>query len=142
MNDPNYFEHIDRNASKEHFLHLIQVAKSDGVVDKSELEMLHRMGTHLGFTIADIDQLVQGKDLKVYTPPLELEKKFHQIYDVVSMALADGMLYKNEIAMIKKLASASAFNEADTDRVVNLLVNGIKYNKTEEELFQTFKGMQ
>ena len=138
----NYFDHHDKKASKEHFLHLIQVANADGVIDKSELEMLHRMGIHLGLTIAEIDSLIQTKDLKIFTPPYELERRFHQLYDVVAMALADGVLYKNEISMIKRLAVASSFNEADTDRLINLLINGIKYEKSEDELFNAFKQMK
>lgn len=138
----NYFDHHDKKASKEHFLHLIQVASADGVVDKTELEMLHKMGTHLGLTVAEINDLIQKKDLRAYIPPYELEKRFHQLYDIVAMALSDGVLYKNEINMIKKFAIASSFDESNTDRLVNLLVNGIKYDKKEEELFQAYKQMK
>ncbi len=138
----NYFDHHDKKASKEHFLHLIQVASADGVVDKAELEMLHKMGSHLGLTVAEINDLIQQKKLRTYIPPYELEKRFHQLYDVVAMALADGVLFKNEISMIKRLAIALSFNEVDTDRLVNLLINGIKYDKKEEELFQAYKQMK
>lgn len=138
----NYFDHHDKKASKEHFLHLIQVASSDGVIDKSESDLLHRMGKHLGFTDPEIDELIQKKDSKIYNPPYEMEKRFSQLYDIVAMALADGVLYKNEIQMIKKLAIASSFNEVDTDHLVNLLVNGIKYGKSEEELLSAFKKMK
>lgn len=142
MSTLNYFDHHDKKSSKEHFLHLVQVANADGVIDKSESEMLHRMGKHLGLTDPEVDDLISKKDSKTYTPPYELEKRFHQLFDVVAMALADGMLYKNEITMIKKLAIASSFNEADTDKLVNLLVNGVKYNKSEEELFKAFKQIK
>lgn len=135
----NYFDHHDKQASKEHFLQLIQVASADGVVDKAELEFLHRMGKNLGFTEPEIDNLLQSKDSKIYTPPYELEKRFHQLYDVVAMALADGVLFKNEMQMIKKLAAASGFNDHDSEHIINLLINGIKYEKTEEELFKTFQ---
>ena len=138
----NYFDHHDKKASKEHFLHLIQVANADGVIDKSESEMLHKMGIHLGLTDPEIDELIQNKDSKAYIPPYDLEKRFHQLYDVVAMALADGVLYKNEIRMIKSLAIASSFNELETDRLLNLLINGIKYNKTEQELLNAFKQMK
>ena len=138
----NYFDHHDKKASKEHFLHLIQVANADGVVDKSELELLHRMGKHLGLTDPEIDDLIQKRDPKTFSPPYDLEKRFHQLYDVVAMALVDGVLFNHEINMIKRLAIASSFNEADTDRLVNLLINGIKYGKKEDELFQAFKQMK
>jgi uncharacterized tellurite resistance protein B-like protein len=138
MTTLNYFDHHDKKASKEHFRHLIQVANADGVIDKSEAELLHRMGKHLGLTDPEIDELIQDKDSKAYIPPYDLQSRFHQLYDVVAMALADGVLYKNEVKMIKSLAIASSFNEADTDRLINLLINGIKYDKTEEELFEAF----
>jgi uncharacterized tellurite resistance protein B-like protein len=142
MTTLNYFDHHDRKASKEHFLHLIQVANADGVIDKSESEMLHRMGKHLGLTDPEIDQLILNKDSHAYIPPYDLEKRFHQLYDVVAMAMADGVMYKNEIRMIRSLAIASSFNEADTDRLLNLLINGLKYNKTEEELLKAYKEMK
>lgn len=135
----NYFDNYDKKASKEHFLQLIQVASADGVVDKSELELLHRMGKNLGLTEPEIDNLLQSKDSKIYTPPYELEKRFHQLYDVVAMTLADGMVFKNEMQMIKKFAVASGFNDNDSEHIINLLINGIKYKKSEEELFISFK---
>lgn len=135
----NYFDHHDKKASKEHFLHLIQVANADGVIDRKESELLHRVGKRLGFTDPEIDELIQKHDSKIYTPPYELEERFHQLYDVVAMAMADGVLFTNEINMIKRLAIASSFSDADTEKLLNLIVNGIKQNRSEEELFQTFK---
>ena len=135
----NYFDHHDRRESKEHFLQLVQVASADGVIDKSENEFLHRMGNHLGFTDPEIDELILKKETKSYVPPYELKKRFHRLYDVVAMALADGVLYTNEINMLKKLAVASGFNNNDIDQLINLLINGIKYGKNEDDLLKAFK---
>jgi len=142
MSIVNYFDHHDRKASKEHFLHLVQVANADGVIDKAESTLLHRIGKRLGFTDPEIDELIQKKDAKIFTPPYELEKRFHQLYDVVAMALADGVLFEPEIRMIKKLAIASAFDDKDTEQLVNLLINGINYGKSEEQLFVEFNKMK
>ncbi|HCT31309.1 MAG TPA: hypothetical protein DIW31_11405 [Bacteroidales bacterium] len=135
----NYFDHHDKKASKEHFMHLIQVANADGVVDKSESDLLHRVGKRLGFTDPEIDMLIEKRDSKLYTPPFDLEERFHQLYDIVAMALADGIMFTSEVKIFKRLAIASNFNDEDTDRLLNLLVNGIKQNKSEDELFKTFK---
>lgn len=136
----NYFDHHDRKAAKEHFLHLIQVANADGVVDEPELKMLHKVGKNLGLTDPEIDSMIESKESKVFNPPYELEKRFHILYDVVAMALADGVLYESEKKLIRKLAIASSFNEADIEHLVNLLINGIKYGKKESELLDTFKS--
>ncbi len=138
----NYFDHPERKASKEHFLHLIQVAKADSVIDKSELEMLHRVGRKLGFTDPEIDELIASKESKIYTPPYEMEKKFNQLYEVVAMALADGILYSNEEKLIRKLAINSSFNETEAEHLTNLLVNGIKLGKSKDELYLSFKQIK
>jgi uncharacterized tellurite resistance protein B-like protein len=138
----NYFDQNDKKASKEHFMYLIQVANADGVIDKSESELLHRMGQHLGFTDPEIDDYIQKKDSITSHPPIELDRRFHMLYDVVAMALADGVLYKSEISMIKRFAVASSFSDKDTERVVNLLINGIKYGKSEEDLFNAFTAIK
>lgn len=135
----NYFDHHDRKAGKEHFLHLIQVAKADGVIDKMELDMLHKMGKRLGLTDPEIDELIDKKDSKTFIPPYSLEDRFHQLYDVVAMALADGVMFSNEIKMFKRLAVASNFDDNDAEKLLNLLVNGIKQNKSEDELFHIYK---
>lgn len=135
----NYFDHHDRKAGKEHFLHLIQVAKADGVVDKTEMDMLHKMGKRLGLTDPEIDELIDKNDFKTFIPPYSLEDRFHQLYDVVAMALADGLMFTNEIKMFKRLAVASNFDDNDAERLLNLLVNGIKQNKSEDELFHVYK---
>lgn len=138
----NYFDNNDKKESKEHFLFLIRVARADGVIDKSESKLLYRIGKRLGFTDPELDDLIQSKESKIYSPPYALEERFHLLYNVVAMALSDGILYDSEIRMIKLLAIASSFNDKDTERVINLLVNGIKYNKGEEELFKAFKEMK
>lgn len=135
----NYFDHHDRKAGKEHFLHLIQVAKADGVIDKTEMDMLHKMGKRLGLTDPEIDELIDKKDSKTFIPPYSLEDRFHQLYDVVAMALADGVMFTNEIKMFKRLAVASDFDDKDAEKLLNLLVNGIKQNKSEDELFHIYK---
>ncbi len=135
----NYFDHHDRKAGKEHFLHLIQVATADGVMDRMELDMLHKMGKRLGLTDPEIDELIDKKDSKIFIPPYSMEDRFHQLYDVVAMALADGVMFTNEIKMFKRLAVASNFDEKEAEKLLNLLVNGIKQNKSEDELFHIYK---
>lgn len=135
----NYFDHHDRKAGKEHFLHLIQVANADGVIDRTELDMLHKMGKRLGLTDPEIDELINKKDSKTFVPPYSLEDRFHQLYDVVAMALADGVMFTNEIKMFKRLAVASNFDDKEAEKLLNLLVNGIKQNKSEDELFHIYK---
>jgi len=142
MSIVNYFDSFDRKAGKVHFQYLANVARADGFIGESELKLLNRIGKRIGLTDPEIEELLQSKEVKIYTPPYELDKRFHLLFNVVLMSLADGILSKSEIQMIEKLAVASSFNDKDSVKLVNLLINGIKYGKKEEELFQTFKQMK
>ena len=135
----NYFDHHDRKGSKEHFINLVQAASVDGVIDTSESNLLHRIGRRLGFTVPEIDKMIENRETKIFTPPYELEKRCHQLYDIVAMALADGVLDASEIRLIKRLAIASYFNESEVDSLITMLVNGIEKGKDEDDLFQEFK---
>lgn len=140
MSIVNYFDHHDRKASKEHYLNLVQMASADGVIDPSELELLHRIGKRLGFTDPEIDDLIGTKASKHPNPSYSLEKRFHELYDIVAMALADGVLHKAEINLIKRFATALAFKSNEIDRIMEMLIAGINSGKTEEEMFSLFKA--
>lgn len=45
-----HFDHPDKKQDKEHFIHLIQVALADGIIEDLELKMLTRLGKNMGFT--------------------------------------------------------------------------------------------
>lgn len=45
-----HFDHPDKKQDKEHFIHLIQVALADGIIEDIELKMLTRLGKNMGFT--------------------------------------------------------------------------------------------
>ena len=138
----SYFDNYDMKARKEHFLHLVQVANSDGVIDKTELKLLYTIGKKLGLTDPEIDELLKSKESKIFSPPYELDRRFHRLYNIVAMALADGVLYQHELSLIKRFAAACSFNDADSEKVINLLVNGIKYGKNWEELFVEFQKIK
>jgi uncharacterized tellurite resistance protein B-like protein len=101
--------------------------------------MLNRMGSKLGLTQTEIDDLLKGSDQSAYIPPYELSKRFEQLYDVIKMVYADGEIDDKEMKLASGLALKSGFADEDLPVLLSVLVEGIKNGDDEEDLFARFK---
>jgi uncharacterized tellurite resistance protein B-like protein len=134
-----HFDHPERKQDKEHFIHLIQMANADGKIDDAEMEMLSRMGNKLGLTKPEIDDLLVSNKQSAYIPPYELSKRFEQLYDVIKMVYADGVIDDNEMKLASGLAMKSGFTEEEIPAMLLVLIEGIKKGEDEEDLFALYK---
>lgn len=134
-----HFDHPERKQDKEHFIHLIQIALADGKIEDSESEMLHRLGSKMGLTTPEIDNLLESNKKSSYIPPYELSKRFSQLYDVVKMIFADGKTDDNEIRLATSLAIKSGFAEQDIPVLLDVLTNGIRNGGDEDDLFDLYR---
>lgn len=135
----NAFDHPGKKQSKEYFVQLVRSAKADDIIHNAELELLHRIGSKLGFTEPEITNLIADTNKSDYIPPYELAKRFEQVYEVVGMIMADGKVEDNEMRMVTGFAVKSGFSDEEIPGLVSLLIKGKKAEKDEEELFEEFK---
>jgi hypothetical protein len=139
MNFSDFIANSGRRIRKEHFIQLVKVAKIDGKISKSELVLLHKEGKKFGLTDPEIDNLLKLKDPYEYNPPYSLRDKFDELYEIAEMILADNVITEGEKKMIKKYAIAAGFSDPAIDKLIPLLLEGIKMNKDSEKLFNEFK---
>jgi len=134
-----HFDHPERKQDKEHFIHLIQIASADGIIDDSELRMLNQIGKNLGLTDAEIKDLFDTSKQSAYNPPYELTKRFEQLYRVIQMILADENIANEEIHLAKILGLKSGFSDDELTILLPLLIDGIRGGQDEEDLFVLYK---
>jgi hypothetical protein len=139
MSISDYFDHPIKKQNIEYFVHIVRIAKADDIVSNSELGLLHRIGRKLGLTDPEIDNLIESTAKSDYIPPYELSKRFDQVYDIVKMTLADGVLDNNEMRLASAFAVKSGFAESEIPKLLVLLIHGIKEGKDEEDLFEVYK---
>jgi uncharacterized tellurite resistance protein B-like protein len=135
----DHFDHSERKQGKEHFIHLVQVAKADGKVDERELAMLNRIGSKFGLTEPEIKELLLVDKSSDYIPPYELSKRFEQVYDIMRIVCADKKIDESELDLVKSLALKSGFNETEIPLLTTVLIEGIKKGEDEEDLFTLYK---
>jgi uncharacterized tellurite resistance protein B-like protein len=139
MKTHEHFEHQSKKDDKEHFTHLVQVALADGIIDNTELKMLHRFGYKVGLTEPEIVDLIETTTKSAYNPPYEFSVRFQQLYDIIKMVLADGVIDKNEMHLANVFAIKSGFNDDEIPNLLVHLIRGIKEGLDEDDLFEAYK---
>jgi len=139
MNFSDFITHHGKRVAKDAFIHLVQVSRTDGKIHKDELDLLHREGKKFGLTDPEIDKLINSEKDHHYTPPYTLEDKFEHLLNIAEMILADEVVSEKETKMIKRFAIEAGFNDSKIEGIIEILLDGIKNNIGEEELYKKFR---
>ena len=139
MKTLEYFDHPVKKQNIEYFVQLVRIALADDIITTNEMELLHRIGKRLGFTEPEIVNIIETTGKSYYIPPYELSARFEQVYDIVNMSLADGVIDKNEMRLANSFAANSGFKESEIPNLLILLINGIKQGSDHEDLFEVYK---
>jgi hypothetical protein len=139
MNFTDFITNHGRRINREHYIHLVQIARIDGLIEGSELELLHKEGKKFGLTDPEIDKLIISEEKHHYTPPYSLKEKFDELYNIAVMILADDIITEGERSMIKRYAIAAGFDDSTIEKLVPLLFEGVKRGDDEETLLHEFK---
>jgi hypothetical protein len=139
MNFTHFITNHGKRINREHFLHLVQVAKTDGVIAKPELELLHKEGMKFGLTDPEIEQLINSEDFSNYHPPYSLRDKFEELYNIAQMVLADEVVTDSEERMLRRYAIAVGLRDNIIEGLIDILFKGVAKGADEEHLFKEFK---
>jgi uncharacterized tellurite resistance protein B-like protein len=139
MSFTDFITDSGKRVNKESFIHLIQVALADGGIDSKELALLHRFGKRFSLTDQEVDLLIKAESDHIYSPPYELEKRFEHLYNAVEIILVDNQVSEKEKNLFRKLAVAASFSDETIPRLFDLLVEGIREDKDEHDLFEVFR---
>jgi uncharacterized tellurite resistance protein B-like protein len=139
MNFSDFITNHGKRVNKEAFIYLVQISRIDGKIQNDEMELLHREGRKFGLTDPEIDKLIHSEKDHHYHPPYSLQDKFEHLHNLAEMILADDVVRESEKKMIKRFAIEAGFDDSKIDGIMDILIDGVKSNTDEEELFRKFK---
>lgn len=139
MSFSDFITHHGKNVNKDAFIHLVQISKSDGIIQNDEFELLHKEGKRFGLTDPEIDNLIKAESTHSYHPPYSLDEKFEQLLQTAEMILADDIVSEGEMKMIRKVAIAAGFRYEIIDELITILINGVRNNEDHDELLTRSK---
>jgi len=139
MNFTDLITSHGKRVTKEAFIYLVQVSRVDGKINSDEMELLHKEGRKFGLTEPEIDKLIHAEKGHHYQAPYALEEKFEHLYNIAEMILADDVVKEKEKKIMKRFAIEAGFEFSKIDGLLDIVIEGIKKDIPEEELFKKFR---
>ena len=121
-----FFENDQAKKIKSHLLNLAALAKADGHIDEREMSFILAVGKKNGLNANDVKELVSGAKGASSDLPTNDSDRFDQIYDLVDMMLADGIVDDNEMDFCIMMAEKLGFRKAIVGVLVRKISQGVK----------------
>jgi len=134
------FESEETKKLKSHITNLGALAKIDGHVDPSEINFIIAIGTKHGMRASEVKSLLADSSKITPQLPSNDSERFDQIYDLVEMMLADGIVDENEMDFCIHMATRLGFKKAVVGVLVRKISMGVKDGLTREEIKSDAQG--
>ena len=99
-----FFEHQYLSYKKSHLHNLILLAKADGNFHEDEEKLIYKIGERYGLKDRQIASLIISSKKRELHIPAKFEDKLNQMYDLLLMVYADGIVDKTEIKFCQNVA--------------------------------------
>lgn len=130
----NFFENDQLKRVKNHIMNLGALAKVDGHIDATELNYIITVGQKNGMKPEEVKSLIANSgNVKQLLPDNDSER-FDQIYDLVEMMLADGIVDDNEMDFCIEMAAKLGFRKAIVGVLVRKISIGVKDGLSREHI--------
>ena len=121
-----FFENEQAKKIKGHLCNLASLAKADGHIDDRELNFIITVGKKNGVSAGNVRKLVSGQTNCDSDIPTNDSERFDQIFDLVDMMLADGIVDETEMDFCIMMAEKLGFRKAIVGVLVRKISQGVK----------------
>ncbi|OGX87070.1 tellurite resistance TerB family protein [Hymenobacter glacialis] len=121
-----FFENEQAKKVKGHLLNLAALAKADGHIDAREMNFIVAVGKKNGMSSAEVQALVSADKGDNTELPTNDSERFDQIFDLVDMMLADGVVDETEMDFCIVMAEKLGFRKAIVGVLVRKISQGVK----------------
>jgi uncharacterized membrane protein YebE (DUF533 family) len=121
-----FFENEQAKKIKSHLSNLAALAKADGHIDAREMNFIIAVGKKNGISASDVQALVSGSKTADSHLPTNDSERFDQIFDLVDMMLADGIVDETEMDFCIMMAEKLGFRKAIVGVLVRKISQGVK----------------
>jgi uncharacterized membrane protein YebE (DUF533 family) len=121
-----FFENEQAKKIKGHLCNLAALAKADGTIDDREMNFIITVGKKNGMSGPAVRKLVAGQTNCESDIPSNDSERFDQIFDLVDMMLADGIVDETEMDFCIMMAEKLGFRKAIVGVLVRKISQGVK----------------
>ena len=114
-----FFEHQYLSFKKTHITNLVALAQIDDELHDAEIDFIYKVGRKHGLKVRHITNILNGKESIKAELPVEHADKVSQLFDLVGMMLADGMIEPVELEFVNGVAKRFGFEPGITNRLID-----------------------
>ncbi len=111
---------------EKHLSNLVFLAKIDDHFDKSEKELVYKIGSKNGLSNEKIEEVIGlAEKIDIVIPDNE-EDQFEYLFNVVQMMMVDGKLYQKELDYCIEVAIRLGFKKIIVTVLIRAIEDGLK----------------
>ena len=129
-----FFENEQTRKVKSHIQNLAALAKADGHLDEREMSFIVTVGQRNGIRADQVRTIVANSNLNRVVVPENDSERFDQIFDMVDMMLADGIVDDSEMDFCTIMAEKLGFRKDIVGLLVKKISQGVKDGVNREDL--------
>ncbi len=137
MSITKVFESGERKQDKGHFRNMVLIARADGAISDSEMDLLQKIARNIGLEETEWKDIIKNPMSYAINPPANREERFEQVVNLIQMAQADGKIEDSEMETIGRIAVGigySDINDVDVESILALIIRGEDTDIIIEEL--------
>lgn len=119
-----FFEHQYLSYKKDHIKNLVALANSDGFMHENERALIYRLGENYGLKERQISKIIEANTEAELFVPEKDNDKMDQLFDLLLMVYADGVVDDNEIVFCKDVVNKFGYKESLVDKLIDLFKKG------------------
>jgi len=106
-----FTEKLDIKSRTAHLKNLVAMARVDGHLDNSELLFLYKVGKRFKLNPQDIADILTSTEETISIVPNDFSNNLLQLFDLVGMMMADGMIKEKELEFCNKMVDKFGFRK-------------------------------
>lgn len=132
------FESGEQSAQKGLFNNLVMLARVDGKVEQSELNLLGRIANRLSLTEEQVNEIIAHPDQYPMIPPVTLEDRMERFIQFLEMVCIDGVVDPSEMFLANKYGLALGFGSHEVVELEIKIVEMLRNGKDKNEILEMF----
>ncbi|MCS6796544.1 MAG: hypothetical protein RMJ97_02200 [Raineya sp.] len=125
-------------AIRSHLDNLIQMAKVDGYYDEVEKDYLLKVAQNYNIPARNIEEVEKYSHEVSMAEPENKEMIYRQLYELVGMILADGVVHNQEIELCARFAEEMGVAQGNGMVFISNLVKEIEKGATPKDIAKFF----
>ena len=119
--------------AKSHMKNLLELAYVDGHFDDAENILLNKIAKKHNISEKQLEEIKQNPDAIKFEIPKKDKDKFEQLYDLVSMMLADEYIDTEEFKLCVLFAKKFGYKESNAHEIVDTIAGNLKHGQSSSE---------